>query len=209
MTTSNNNNMLPSTLQASHHGGGGTQIAKAAAKEEAINAWAERITLNTVVLNPESNGIVSINGLSINLLTMVHLRRFCVRFRISGYKNRKREETIQLIVRRMRSEVMERALYPEEESDISQGRANTELPLEDNVREDDQQECYSSNSTSDSDGVLAPGGGVPGVVLLEQETSSPTTRAMSRAAELLAKSKAKKRSKSSPPLSITQEGTYY
>ena len=201
--------MLPSTLQASHHGGGGTQIAKAAAKEEAINAWAERITLNTVVLNPESNGIVSINGLSINLLTMVHLRRFCVRFRISGYKNRKREETIQLIVRRMRSEVMERALYPEEESDISQGRANTELPLEDNVREDDQQECYSSNSTSDSDGVLAPGGGVPGVVLLEQETSSPTTRAMSRAAELLAKSKAKKRSKSSPPLSITQEGTYY
>ncbi len=196
--------MLPSTLQPPHHGIlGGRQSAKAVTnKEEAINAWAELLTLNTVILNAESNGIVSINGLGINLLTMVHLRRFCVMFRISGYKNRKREETIQLIVRRMRSEAIEKVLYPEDCSDISQGQANTELPLNGNVHDEEQQECYSSNNS------VSDGGGVPGVVVLE-ETSSPTTRAMSRAAELQATSKAKKRSKSSPPLSITQEGSYY
>ncbi len=189
----------------------GRQSAKAVRtkKEEAINAWTELMSLNSVILNAESNGIVSINGLGINVLTMVHLRRFCVMYRISGYKNKKREETIQLIVRRMRSEAIEKALYPEDDSeDISQGRAHAELPLEDNVLDEEQQECFSSNN-SISDGVLSPGGGVPGVVELQAETSSPTTRAMSRAAELQAASKEKKRSKSSPPLSITQEGSYY
>jgi hypothetical protein len=196
-----------------HHGIGGRQTSAKAItkKEEAINAWAEQMTLNTVFLNAESNGVVSINGLGINVMTMVHLRRFCVMFRIAGYKNKKREETIQLIVRRMRSEAIEKAMYPEDadSEDISQGRTHAELPLEDNGLDEEQQECYSSTNNSNSDSVLvAPSGDVPGVVEL-QETLSPTTRAMLRAAELQAASKAKKRSKSAPPSSITQEGSYY
>ncbi len=202
------------TSTPSHHVIGGRQTSAKAItkKEEALNAWAEQMTLNTVILNVESNGIVSFNGLGINVMTMVHLRRFCVMFRISGYKNKKREETIQLIVRRMRSEAIEKAMYPEdaESEDISQGRTHAELPLEDNGLDEEQQECYSStNKNSNFDSVLVtPSGDVQGVVEL-QETSSPTTRAMLRAAERQAASKAKKRSKIAPPLSITQEGSYY
>ena len=51
------------------------------------------MNLDSVTLNAELKGIVlSINGLGINVLTMVHLRRFCVIYRISGYKNKKQEE---------------------------------------------------------------------------------------------------------------------
>jgi hypothetical protein len=90
------------------------------------------------------------------------------------------------------------------DSDISQGQVNSaELPLEENVCDEQRQDCISSNS---SVRVVAPGGGVPGMDFLEA-TSSLTTQSMSRAAELRT-SKAK-RSKSSPPLSITQEGSYY
>jgi hypothetical protein len=75
----------------------------ALARDKAINAWAEKMTLDTVVLTTASNDVVSINGLCKDKLTMKHLRRFCVIHRISGYKNKKRDETIQLIVLRMRS----------------------------------------------------------------------------------------------------------
>ena len=86
--------MLPPTLQPPNHGIGCRQSTKAAIKEEAINAWAELMTLSTVILNAKSNGITSIDEVGKYLLAMVHLRRFCVKFRISGCKSRKREETI-------------------------------------------------------------------------------------------------------------------
>lgn len=71
---------------------------------------------------------------------MAHLRRFCVMFTISGYKNKKREETIQLIVWRMQSEAIEKVLYPEDadSEDILQGRTHAELPLENNILDEEQ-----------------------------------------------------------------------
>ncbi len=86
---------------------------------EAINTWATTLALDSVQLDAESSNIVSINGLLQHLLTQKHLRRFCVVFRVIGYKNKKREETIQLIVCRIQSEAVEKMLFREDDSDIS------------------------------------------------------------------------------------------
>jgi hypothetical protein len=170
-------------------------------REEAINAWAATITLDSVQLNEESSDIVAINGLLRHLLTQKHLRRFCVMFTISGYKNKKREETIQLIVRRMRSEAIEKILYSDgEDSDISreQQQANSQPPaLSENIPVTEQQQCFSSSSSIASENIECIG--APSA-----DNSSPTTRSMSRRAATVAttknKANKKKRSKSTPPL---------
>ena len=182
-------------------------------RDEAINAWATTLTLDSVQLDAESSDIISINGLLRHLLTQKHLRRFCVMFRVTGYKNKKREETIQLIVRRIRSEAVEKMLYPEDDSDISR-RQQPPVLSEKNapVIVIEQQQGFSSSSSLASNSVEnvdAPPA---------DNSSSPTTRSMSREAALGAitsrattsnKARSKKRSKGSPPLSVTQQGTYY
>ncbi len=64
-----------------------------------------------------------------------------MKFRISGHKNTKREERIQLKVCQVQSEAIEEGLYSEVDSNISQWQANTELPWEENVCDEEQQEC--------------------------------------------------------------------
>lgn len=108
----------PAASSSLQHHNMSTQVVLSS-RDEAINAWATTLTLDSVQLDAESSDIISINGLLRHLLTQKHLRRFCVMFRVTGYKNKKREETIQLIVRRIRSEAVEKMLYPEDDSDIS------------------------------------------------------------------------------------------
>ena len=173
----------------------------ALARDEAINAWAEKMTLDTVVLTTASNDVVSINGLCKDKLTMKHLRRFCVIHRISGYKNKKRDETIQLIVLRMRSQAIEKLLYPDDDDPDNN---DSDVPLDTAVP------LYQDDTSSDEESTTSSSA-VPPAAVLEQETSSPTTRAMARAAQMqeaVHKTK-KKKSKSTPPSSITQEGSYY
>ena len=185
---------------ASHVGSAAAN--KTLAREGAINVWAESITsVESVLLNAASNDIISINGLGQHSLTQRHLRRFCVKFRISGYKNKKRKETMQLIVRRTRSEAVEKMLYPEDDTDISgrQGANATEpetpspedgddmILMEGQQDEEEQQRqpgCLSSATSS-----------IASASLEQLVSSSPITRSMTRVADELgaaASSKAKK-----------------
>ena len=61
---------------------------KLSSKDKAINTWATTSKLESVQLDAKSSDTVSINGLLRHLLTQKHLRRFCVMFRVTGYKKR-------------------------------------------------------------------------------------------------------------------------
>jgi hypothetical protein len=198
--------MLPASSQSA---------INALARDKAVSAWAKKITLDTVVLTAASNDIVSINGLHKDKLTMKHLRRFCVIHRISGYKNKKRDETIQLIVLRMRSQAIEKLLYPDDGDPPAD--KNDDHPYNDadsDVVDTAVVPQYQHDTSSDEEDHLSTSSSVvPQVTaVLQPEASSPTTRAMARAAQMqqeAVKKTKKKKSKSTPPSSITQEGSYY
>ena len=202
--------MLPPTLQPPNHGIGGRQSTKTAIKEEAINAWAELMTLSAVILNAKSNGIISIDEVGKYLLTMVRLRRFCVKFQNFWIQEQEtRGDNLT------HSSSSAKRSYTRE-SAIPRGglqhftRTSKQCPTSTGgqcVRWTTsrqlflKQQCSFCWSCSCPWRWLAPSG-------LTGSNFVTENSAMSWAAELQA-SKAKKRSKSSPPLSIMQEGSYY
>jgi hypothetical protein len=63
-------------------------------------------------------------------------------FRVTGFKNKKREETIQLIVCRIQSEAVAKMLYPEDDSDISRQQQPPAPTGNAQVTVIEQQQCF-------------------------------------------------------------------
>ena len=63
------------------------------------------------MLSEDFGSIVSINSKPVKAWNMVHLRVLCSKFKISGYKNRKREEMMRLLLERKKDIDVERNHY--------------------------------------------------------------------------------------------------
>jgi hypothetical protein len=168
------------------------------AKELAENVWAQSLSLDSVLLDA-SNELISINGVSRAQLSQKYLRRFCVMFKITGYKNQKRDQIMQLIVRRVQATALENMLYPDEDletgvlplSEAARGQdhidgAGEDDSTEDAADDDDNQQSVAAAADDD-----------------DQQSVTAISRTAARAAP-----RKKKKSKSTPPTSITQVGTY-
>jgi hypothetical protein len=65
-----------------------------------IEQWLSTTTINDIVFDEVTKELISINGWDLKQLTLQALRRFCVKNKIPGYKNKRKEYTCALIVRR-------------------------------------------------------------------------------------------------------------
>jgi hypothetical protein len=127
---------------------------------------------------------------------------------LAGYKNQKRDQIMQLIVRRVQATALENRLYPDEDlvetalrpSSEARGQDHIAGTGEDNSTEDD----VADNNNQQS--ITSPH---------NDNESLPNTRAKARATALQLREnpaarapRKKKKSKSTPPTSITQVGSY-
>ena len=186
-------------------------------KDDAVfNEWILLVTLDSIVLSSDSGSIASIDSKPEDAWNMKYLRALCSKFKISGYKNARRDQMVHLLCERKKNQVVERNHYgvaglvggcADDVDDESQeyGRAidqNCQVEAEFDTGEDDSK--------------------MPAV-------SSPVTRSTARAAALLAANKTKvkrsgknlmaamelsaakrpKVSKSTVPSAVTLDGTYY
>jgi hypothetical protein len=184
--------------------------------DAAFNEWTRIVTLDSIVLSADCGSIGPIDSKPLDWSwNMKHLRALCSKFKISGYKNRRRDEMVRLLWERKKNEFVERDQYDDE-----------------NNRDESAQEhdlvCLSlnaDNSQLDSDSSENDDSKMPAV-------SSPVTWLTTAAAKAVANETAKKKrprgknllltmepsasskkpktcNKSTVPSSVTMDGTYY
>lgn len=66
--------------------------------DAAFNEWTRIVTLDSIVLSADCESIESIDSKPLESWNMKHLRALCSKFKISGYKNRRRDEMVSLLL---------------------------------------------------------------------------------------------------------------
>ena len=207
--------------------------------EHLLKEWTKRITIDDIVLARDMKSILTIDSKPVNEYNMVYLRSLCIKLKINGYKNKRREEMTRLLLERKRIQIVESIHYPGE-SASSPHSTSDDYPADDDdgvvvpspttnnavLLCSGTESSHSSNSPRRS---WLPPSSVQQQGMLDNTTpySSPETRSMSRARLLAAEGMSneqrgatcssqkkasttrKNASKGSVPLCVSEEGTYY
>ena len=83
-------------------------------KDAEFERWLELTRIEDVKIN-EGDRLVFIMGVNVSKITMKVLRRFCVKYSISGYKNKTIEVTWQLIVEHVKGRKVDKTMYKEDD----------------------------------------------------------------------------------------------
>jgi hypothetical protein len=70
--------------------------------ENLLKEWMKRMTIDDIVLSGDMKSIVTIDSKPVNEYNMVYLRSLCIILKINGYKNKRRDEMIGLLLERKR-----------------------------------------------------------------------------------------------------------
>jgi hypothetical protein len=62
-----------------------------------LKDWVKRMTIDDIVLSRDSTSIATIDSKPVNDYNMVYLRSLCIKLKINGYKNKRREDMIRLL----------------------------------------------------------------------------------------------------------------
>jgi hypothetical protein len=121
---------MPSTDSASHDRSVADPVEAAASKSEnendkqkKINDWVSKTSLDDVVFSEtewiklgrndeQKTPLQSIKGSSPSQLTVTTLKKLCVQFRISGYKDKPKHVLCELIVNAAKLKNLAAAMYP-------------------------------------------------------------------------------------------------
>ena len=84
--------------------------AKRSAQNQ-LRDWMTMITIDDIVLSADGTTITEIDTKPTDLYNMLYLRALCSKLKINGHKNRRRDETIRLLLERKRNQLVESAHY--------------------------------------------------------------------------------------------------
>jgi hypothetical protein len=191
--------------------------AKRSAQNQ-LRDWVVKITLDDIVLSADGTTIAEIDAKPTEAYNMVFLRAFCSKLKINGYKNKRRDETIRLLLERKRVQLVESAHYSGGEctnnltvavstesilSDVSSPGAAI-LPCSPETRSMSRSRLALSNATA------------------AEAVSSPETRSMARSRRAASDAESslttstskkplssKKQGKGTVPSFVAHDGTYY
>jgi hypothetical protein len=164
--------------------------------ENLLKEWMKRITIDDIVLSGDMKSIVTIDSKPVNEYNMVYLRSLCIILKINGYKNKRRDEMIGLLLERKRIQYVESIHYPGDEESANLPLSHSD-DSDDSV--DDSNDCAillrsvtdnrsgSTESLPSSPADARHQRGRGSIIDMSTTTtySSPETRSMSRARRLL------------------------
>ena len=208
-----------------------TQQKKAMRKreaEEAMSEWTNSVTLESIILSSDCTSVVTIGLKPVEEVPVRILRVLCVRFKISGYKNRKREEILSLLCERKKNDSVEKHLYgvgsrsvpndgvADVDGDNADDRSTTtSASYPDKKGEDCKMPAsvLSPLTRSAATKAAAPGGAAANVTAGAIIPSARKRRVSPRKKQMDTSSSKKKtqatKSKATPPAAVTMENTYY
>lgn len=167
--------------------------------DEVFKEWIRIVTLDSIVLSEDFGSIVSIDSKPVKAWNMVHLRALCSKFKISGYKNRKREEMVRLLLERKKNIDVERNHYA--------------AAYDCDADDDDFVAAEADSGRDDDSEVPAVSSPVTRSTTAKAALSSAQTTKRMTGRKLLtmesSASKKPKKCKSTVPSAVTVDGTYY
>lgn len=180
--------------------------------DAAFNEWTRIVTLDSIVLSADCESIDTIDSKPLESWNMKHLRALCSKFKISGYKNRRRDEMVSLLWERKKNEFVERDQYDDENVGDKSPLHDTRLHVD-----ADNSQLYSDSSEDDS---KMPAASSPvtrsTTAKAAASLANETTNKKRRGKNLLlaiepspSSKKPKTCNKSTVPSSVTIDGTYY
>ena len=97
--------------------------------ESLLKEWTKRVTIDGIVLARDMKSILTINSKPVYEYNMVYLQSLCIKLRINGYKNKRREEMTRSLLERKRIQIVESIHYPGESTSLSRSTSD-EYPVD-------------------------------------------------------------------------------
>lgn len=175
--------------------------------DEEFNDWTCRVTINSIVLSSNSESIESIDSKPVDMWNMKYLRALCSRVGISGYKNAKREQMVNLLfmMRKKNKELLdERIQYGKEVRDSN----------DDDDEVDSQMPAETEASSPVTRSITASSRAAAAALQVQANQATARKRCARKVLPVdespaVARKKQKKVNKSAVPSAITLDGTYY
>ena len=80
--------------------------------ETQMKEWINRMTIDHLLLSDDMTKVTEIDSQPVDNYNMVYLRALCIKLKVNGYKNKRRDEMLQLLCYRKRIELVESEHYP-------------------------------------------------------------------------------------------------
>ena len=81
--------------------------------ESQLKEWINRMTIDHLLLSDDMTKVTEIDSQLVDNYNMVYLRALCIKLKVNGYKNRQREDMLQLLCYRKRIQLVKSVHYPE------------------------------------------------------------------------------------------------
>lgn len=137
--------------------------------ETQMKEWINRMTIDHLLLSDDMTKVTEIDSQPVDNYNMVYLRALCIKLKVNGYKNKRRDEMLQLLCYRKRIELVESEHYPESAS------TTPTVASADNNHEEKNDECASNTDDGNNDKQEHQS------VTRTPVVCSPETRSMARA----------------------------
>ena len=169
------------------------------------------------ILDESGLGLIHIKGIDIKHISVKVLRKICVRFKVSGYRNGKKDSTISLIVRLLKRDWLVGQLYPPTPMITYNeviGIHNNNRNNDESIIEDEENSCGNVDMDSDCSQKGKPDEAEkdPDYVLNSQNSSDDDDKSLTLPPPVAKKATKKKKAtvaKSTPPSSVTCANTYF
>ena len=163
------------------------------------------------ILDESGLGLIHIKGIDIKHISVKVLRKICVRFKVSGYRNGKKDSTISLIVRLLKRDWLVGQLYPPTPMITYNeviGIHNNNRNNDESIIEDEEKSCGNVDMDSDCSQKGKPDEAEkdPDYVLNSQNSSDDDDKSLTLPPPVAKKATKKKKAtvaKSTPPSSFT------
>ena len=161
--------------------------------------WIFSTSMQDVVYKESTSKLISIKDVKVSKLSVSDLHLFCVAHNISGYKNTKRSHTLLLIVLHARAMVVENIMYPPLPASEDDDNCGSGIDLS-NKNSHAATKIFVNADIDDKESVVVEEGKDP-----QYEQSKKEITASINSKKIIKS----KRSKGSPPASITKSGTFF
>ncbi len=191
-----------------------------------LKEWINRITIDHIVLSHDMSMITEIDSKPVNCYNMVYLRSLCIKLKINGYKNKRRDEMLAMLCGRRKIKLVVEAMQYSDDKESPNATGRTVEVGEDTTADNNIPAAEDTSMTPRSP---AHHPCTTHTNSANRLFSSPETRSMSRAqarlqAETLQRMAAgpitnkvissrkpkasTKLTKGTAPPAVTKEGTY-
>ena len=199
--------------------------------ESQLKEWINRMTIDHLLLSDDMTKVTEIDSQPVDNYNMVYLRALCIKLKVNGYKNKRREDMLQLLCYRKRIQLVESVHYPESTTTPARISATSASSTDDNNRDEnnDEQQSAISNISSPETRSMARARlqaeeeakekemeqkrncstSVTGSESVSKNSSSNTWPTYESIARPNYGRKVPRIGKSTPPKVVTSDGTYY